>query len=162
MHTITCKECPAPPQPHSIWSHPSLVMFLHWTLPSICHLTYIHTSKGHMTGIIKKVNRIPTHCGVANESVRSLARGHVIRVCICSDHNPIMWPLASEWKIICHTTMCRSSNDFLYNPGHRTLWYLEVVPVVYARVMFWHTVDAVWQLLAVICGEFHDTCLRKN
>ncbi len=34
-----------------------------------------------MTWIIKKVNRIPTHCGVAYESVRSLARGPVIRVC---------------------------------------------------------------------------------
>ncbi len=60
--------------------HPSLVVFLHWTLPSICHWTYFHTSKGHVTWIIKKVNRIPTHCGVANESVCSLARGHVIRV----------------------------------------------------------------------------------
>ncbi len=30
--------------------------------------------------IIKKVNRIPTHCGVAYESVHSLAIGHVIRV----------------------------------------------------------------------------------
>ncbi len=27
---------------------------------------------------------MPTHCGVANESFRSLARGHMIRVCqIC-------------------------------------------------------------------------------
>ncbi len=34
-----------------------------------------------MTWIIKKVNRIPTHCGVAYESVRSLARDHMIRVC---------------------------------------------------------------------------------
>ncbi len=25
---------------------------------------------------------MPMHCGVANEGVRSLARGHVIRVCI--------------------------------------------------------------------------------
>ncbi len=33
-----------------------------------------------MTWIIKKANRIPTHCGVAYESVCSLARGHVIRV----------------------------------------------------------------------------------
>ncbi len=35
-----------------------------------------------MTWIIKNVNRIPTHCGVAHESVHSLARGHVIRVCL--------------------------------------------------------------------------------
>ncbi len=50
-------------------------------LPSICHRIYFHTSKGHMTWIIKKVNRIPTHCGVAYESVHSLARGHMIHVC---------------------------------------------------------------------------------
>ncbi len=30
--------------------------------------------------MIKKVNGIPTHCGVAYESFRSEARGHVIRV----------------------------------------------------------------------------------
>ncbi len=63
------------------WSHPSSVVFLHcWTIPSICHWTYFHTSKGHVTWIIQKVNRILTHCGVAYESVRSLSRGHVIRV----------------------------------------------------------------------------------
>ncbi len=55
-------------------------MFLWWTLPSICHRTYFHTSKGHVTWIIKNVNRIPTHCGVAYESVGLLARGHVIRI----------------------------------------------------------------------------------
>ncbi len=65
-------------------SHLSPVVFLHWTLPSICYRTYIHTSKDHVTWIIKKVNRIPTHCGVAYESVRLLARGHVIRVCCVS------------------------------------------------------------------------------
>ncbi len=36
---------------------------------------------GHEIWIIKKVNRIPTHCVVAYESVCPLARGHVIRVC---------------------------------------------------------------------------------
>ncbi len=35
---------------------------------------------------------------------------------------------------ICHTTMCRNFINFLYNPGHVTLWCLEVVLVVYARV----------------------------
>ncbi len=33
-------------------THPSSVMFLHWTLPSICHRTYFHTSKGHVIYII--------------------------------------------------------------------------------------------------------------
>ncbi len=36
---------------------PSSIVFLRWTLPSICHRTYFHTSKGHVTWIIKKVNR---------------------------------------------------------------------------------------------------------
>ncbi len=59
---------------------PRWVVFLHWTLLNIFHHTYFHTSNGHMTWIIKKVSRIPTHCGVACESICSLARGHVIRV----------------------------------------------------------------------------------
>ncbi len=63
--------------------HSSLVVFMHSAFPSICHRTYFQTSKGHVTWIIKKANRIPTHCGVAYESFRSLARGHVIRVCVC-------------------------------------------------------------------------------
>ncbi len=61
--------------------HPSLIVFLCWTLPSICHQTYFHYSKGHVTWIIKKVNKIPTHCVVVYESVCSLVWGHVIRVC---------------------------------------------------------------------------------
>ncbi len=49
--------------------HTSLVVFLMWTLASICHQTYLRTSKSHVTKIIKKVNKIPIHCGVAYESV---------------------------------------------------------------------------------------------
>ncbi len=37
--------------------------------------------------------------------------------------------------LICHTTIGRNSINFLYNPGHVTLCCLEVVPVVYARVI---------------------------
>ncbi len=59
---------------------PWLGCVLALNLPSICHRTYFHTSKGHVTCIIKKVNKITPHCGVAYESVCSLARGHVIRV----------------------------------------------------------------------------------
>ncbi len=33
-----------------------------------------------MTWIIQKVNGVPTHCGVAYESVHLLAKGHVISV----------------------------------------------------------------------------------
>ncbi len=34
--------------------------------------------------------------------------------------------------LICQATMRRNVINFLYNPGHVTLWCLEVVPVVYA------------------------------
>ncbi len=50
------------------------------THSSIDHRTYFQTSKGHVTWIIWKVNSIPTHCGLAYESIHSLARGHMIRV----------------------------------------------------------------------------------
>ncbi len=49
-------------------------------------------------------------------------------------HTLIMWPLASEWTFVCHTTMCRNTINFLCSPGNMTLWCVEVVPVVYARV----------------------------
>ncbi len=42
--------------------------------------------------------------------------------------------------LICHTTMRKNAINFLYNPGHVTLWCLEVVPVVYARVILWRWV----------------------
>ncbi len=40
--------------------------------------------------------------------------------------------------LICHTTICRDSINFLYNPDHMTLWCLEVVPVFYAGVRYWY------------------------
>ncbi len=82
-------------------NHPSSVVFLCWTLPRICHRTYFHTSKSHVTWIIKKVNRIPTHCGVAYESVHSLARGHMIRV-PQNITSPIHWKYMN-WN--CHLHM---------------------------------------------------------
>ncbi len=30
--------------------------------------------------------------------------------------------------------MCRNAINFPYNPGHVTLWSLEVVPVLYAKL----------------------------
>ncbi len=33
-----------------------------------------------------------------------------------------------------HTTMRMNSINFLHNLGHNTVWWLEVFPVVYARV----------------------------
>ncbi len=42
------------------------------------------------------------------------------------------------YTLICHTTIGttirRNNINFLCNPGHVTLWCMEVVPVVYARV----------------------------
>ncbi len=43
------------------------------TRPLHTLLELLLTSKGHMTWIISKVNNIPMHCGLAYESVRSLA-----------------------------------------------------------------------------------------
>ncbi len=84
METTTCDTC---------------------NLPSICHWIYFHTSKGHIAWIIKKVNRIPTHCGVAYESVRSLARGHMIRVWhVINSHSIHMWDILNItglWEISC-------------------------------------------------------------
>ncbi len=37
--------------------------------------------------------------------------------------------------LICYSTMHRNAINFLYNPGHMTFWCLEVVQVVYARVI---------------------------
>ncbi len=96
---------------YSIWKH-KVIPHIWYSLKygtakshsSIDHWNYFHTSKGHVTWIVWNVNRIPMHCGVAYESVHSLARG-------------------------------RNFNNFLNNPGHVTLWCLEVIPVVYARVV---------------------------
>ncbi len=51
-----------------------------------------------MTWIIKKINKIPTHCDVVYENVCSLARGHVIRMCAFMVKNgrakcKVLWPL---------------------------------------------------------------------
>ncbi len=106
--------------------HPSPVEFLRWTLPSICHRTYFHTSKGHVTWIIKKVNRIPTHCGVANESVHSLARGHVIRVWIkllelsVAKELPIIESLPRLFLLLAPT------------------WYLNDATLRFMLVVTWH------------------------
>ncbi len=64
------------------WHHPDVHTFLSLASSSQCWCLFWgnHTYK-HGFAMIKKVNSIPTHCGVAYESVCSLARGHVIRVC---------------------------------------------------------------------------------
>ncbi len=38
-------------------------------------------------------------------------------------------------SLICHFTMCWNLINFLYNQGHVIIWCLEVVPVVYIRVV---------------------------
>ncbi len=38
---------------------------------SIDHWNYFQTSKGHVTGIILKVNRILTHCGMPYKRIHS-------------------------------------------------------------------------------------------
>ncbi len=49
--------------------------------------------------------------------------------------------------LICHTTMRRNSINFLYNAGYMTLWCLEVVPVVYTRVFYVHSLQLYRQQL---------------
>ncbi len=57
-------------------------------IPTHCGVAYESVcllARGHVSWIIKKVNRVPTHCGVAYESVCLLARGHVIRAGRCQE-----------------------------------------------------------------------------
>ncbi len=118
-------------------------MFLPWTLLSICHWTYFHTSKGHVIWIIKKVNRIPTHCGVAYESVHSLSRGHVIRVCgnfILSAFHTNGWCLLlTAYQLLlssgAHTSCCchlvLTHQLFLLSSAQTTCtYYLVLTPAV--------------------------------
>ncbi len=60
---------------------------------------------------------------------------------------------SSKWvdTLICHTTMHRNAINFLYNPCHITLWCLEVVPLVYARV------DLTYILVSLAHHEEHYT-----
>ncbi len=88
----------------------SSVVFLRWTLPSIYHRTYFNTSKGHLTWFIKKVSRIPTHCGVAYESVCSLLRGHVISVW----YKGVSMGGCPTWKSLFHFKLTyRTINTFI-------------------------------------------------
>ncbi len=50
------------------------------------------------------------------------------------DHTLIIWLLASEWTLSYATTMRRNTSNFLYSPGHVTLWCLKVVLVAYASL----------------------------
>ncbi len=57
--------------------------------------------------------------------------GHVIRMLgIFTNSNHAT---SSKWAYICHTTMCRNLINVIYNPGHVTLWCMEVGPVANAR-----------------------------
>ncbi len=97
------------------WYHRKSVVFQSWTLPSIC---YFSTSKGCVTWIIQKVNRIPTHCGVAYDSVRSLARGHMIT----------MWLVIHGYVLINKTS---GSAFFMW----LSRFYIEVNPNINQRVL---------------------------
>ncbi len=132
--------------------HHSSVVLLRWTLPSICHRTYFHTSKGHVIWIIKKVNRISTDCGVAYESVRSLARGHVCghlslvtgvipstnhkqglcfnsdcsNMCLCG--NGSLWHIIQWHPLSCneHAVFCEFPAHGLLESTHAKCWNLHI------------------------------------
>ncbi len=65
-------------------------------------------------------------------SFKIRSRNAFLRTLQDLNHTLITWPLASEWTLICHTTMCRNTINVLYSPRYVNLWCLEVVPVVYA------------------------------
>ncbi len=91
MQYISCRSPPVPNYFCNKSEH-TLHSIRYCTLhSSIDHRNYFQTSNCHVTWIIKKVNSIPMHCGVAYESVHSLARGHVIRVCGYYDSDKLIW-----------------------------------------------------------------------
>ncbi len=53
--------------------------------------------------------------------------------CTICLHALITWPLASEQTLICHITMHWNLINFFYNPGHVTLWCVEVGPMANFR-----------------------------
>ncbi len=74
-------------------------------------------------------------------------------------HTLITWPSSSEGVdiLICHTTVCRNAINFQYNHGHVTLWCLEVVPLVYVRM-----INKLWTFLILPQAaqfDMHSTLL---
>ncbi len=67
---------------------PMLALTLDWLCscgePSLAFATDLLPHIKGSRGLNYKVNRITTHCDMANESVHSLVRGHMIRVCVGS------------------------------------------------------------------------------
>ncbi len=65
--------------------------------------------------------------------------------------------------LLCHTTMNMNSISFLYNPGHMTLWCLEVVPVANAREGSTQEHDWVWVIIEKDkkCPFLFQTCLQQ-
>ncbi len=129
----------------------SLVVHFYWTFLRICHWTYFHISKGHVTWNIKKVNRIPTHCGVAYESVHSLARSHVIEVCVWTWKKYVLveiWKrvyasvgqFVSVWLIVLYVTLNMEPQEH----EHCTRRYLEITE---ASFISWCHLSDHWSYL---------------
>ncbi len=73
-------------------------------------------------------------------------------------HTLITWPLASEWTLI---TMRRNFINFLFISDHVTLWYLEVVRVVYARVTLINSL-LLMESLCGLCAECSDYNMNQS
>ncbi len=87
---------------------------------SIDQRNYFQTSKVHMTWIIQKVNNIPMHCGVAYENVHSLARCHLIRVCLKGSYKyssiKKKVPSIVSYRVNCVLCSCVTLTPFLGFP----------------------------------------------
>ncbi len=115
-------------------------MLFNGILPSICHRTYFHTSKGHVTWIIKKVNRIPTHCGVAYESVRSLARGHMIKVWMAS-YQCLKIPFQTE-RIYKNMYFLFQTIQLLQSLQYKAVYFAECIGQGILNVVYSHVITS--------------------
>ncbi len=129
-----------------------------WSI-SICHRTYFHTSKDHVTWIIKKVNRISTHCDVAYENVRSLGRGCVIRV---------WFELFCEWE----WKHMPGNSKFVYCPNWLTFtdfsawnnlrtWHNILAEYISGNCM-WHTFNTETGRLVYCLALTKNYCKHVN
>ncbi len=88
---------------------------------------------------IKEIKKIMTSFRACFEWVSWELIGLNVSLFIFTLHFPHSNHVTSSQRVdtfIYHTIMSRNSINFLYNLEHMTLWCLEVVAVVYARVYF--------------------------
>ncbi len=113
------------------WINPSAVQWLSSKMtnsPQGLHTTFVCNELKHM--LTSNVQDNTTHISI-NHTLK-VVRPDTARQTTHSNH--VISNMCMD-NLICNTTMCRNAINFLYNPGHTTLWCLKVVPVFYARVV---------------------------